>query len=176
MAFHDQSFLARVSCGHLCQGVGQSPNWPALAKRPWATLAGTAALGAWGEQPRAGLGTEFCVTSTWSSFALPWQPSPLPSSLSPPCFLTPHFGFPSPGVPLLPLSSALWQLPLFQLLKSHVNQTHLSANTSCSQKSSGEGDSGLSTQSAFCVQSWLRYLKNLMVFEHWLYYLFHFIF
>lgn len=78
----------------------------------------------------------------------------------------------SPAPELCPLAAAPLSAPKIPC----VNQTHLSANTSCSQKSSGEGYSGLPTQSAFCVQSWLRYLKNLMVFEHWRYCLFHFTF
>lgn len=102
---------------HLCQGVGRSPNCSALAKCPWATTAGDSSAGGVGGTAQCRVGHQFCV-----SCALPWQP--LPSSLSPPCFLTPLFGFPSPRVPLLPLSPAL------SGSGSYINQTQLSANTS----------------------------------------------
>lgn len=186
MGFHDQSFLTSVSCGQSCvwrpycgtcmrgwDSHQTAQLWPNVPGPP---LLGTAVLGVWGEQPRPGLGTKLCVTSAWTSFALPWQPSPLPNSPAswPLTLLFQALGFlscpwalPSLGLAAAPLSAP--KIPC-------VSQTHLSANTSCSQKSSGEGDAGSPTRSAFCTQSWLRYLKNLMVFEHWLYYLFNFIF
>lgn len=92
----------------------------------------------------------------------------------PPQLPDPSLWFSNPRVPVLPLGLAA--APPSAPKIPCVSQPDLSANTSCSQKSSGEGDSALPSQRAFCVQSWLRYLKNSMVVEHWLYYLFHFIF
>lgn len=159
-------------------GVGQSPNWSALPKRPWATTAEDSSAGGVGGTAQCSLGHRVLGQLCLNQLCLVLAAQPPPQLPEP--TLTPHFGFPSRWVPLLPLSELcplwVWQLSLFQLLKSPAQTKPISANTSCSQKSSGEGDSALPAQSAFGVQSWLRYLKNLMVFEHWLYYLFIFTF
>lgn len=87
---------------HLCEGVGQSPNCSALAERPWAATAGGV-----GGVPQCRVGHQFCCHLCLTQLCLVLAAQPVPSSLSPRCFLTPHLGFPSPGVPVLPLSSAL---------------------------------------------------------------------
>lgn len=130
MGFHDQSFLTSASCGQSsvwrpccgtwCEGVGQSPNCSALAKYPWVTIAGDSSAGGVGGTVQCRVGHQVLCHLCLNQLCLALAAQPPPQL---PCFLTPHFGFPSAWVPLLPLSSVLSGsgcCPSFQLIKSPV--------------------------------------------------------
>lgn len=89
---------------HLCQGVGQSPNCSALAKCPWVTIAGDSSAGGVGGTVQCRVGHQVLCHLCLNQLCLALAAQPPPQL---PCFLTPHSGFPSAWVPLLPLSSVL---------------------------------------------------------------------
>lgn len=108
---------------HLCQGVGQSPNCSALAKYPWVTIAGDSSAGGVGGTVQCRVGHQVLCHLCLNQLCLALAAQPPPQL---PCFLTPHFGFPSAWVPLLPLSSVLSGSGTLSAHKIPcVNQTHL---------------------------------------------------